>query len=175
MSGMGAKGSIEAYRAGAGVTRYHTMIGHHPERVGQHSAEVAAICMILDPLCSKVVLMEALMHDIGEFSTGDIPANVKKRLPAEFSTQLELLEDEYVENIVELDEITVDEYQLIKTADALQLCFYALHEVKGGNRHYRIVFERGIEYLRQVNWPHAVAAQVEEIIHQLEEDYSECK
>lgn len=152
------------------------MIGLWPERVGQHSAEVAAICMILDPTCSRAVLMEALMHDIGEFATGDIPAHVKKRLPPEFTTELDAMEDEYAVPLITWDPITVAEHDLVKTADALQLCFYALHEVKGGNQHYKIVFERGVEYLRAVHWPTAVAPQVEEIITQLLEDYENvCK
>ena len=85
-------------RAG-GVCRWHTTPEIPPQNVAAHSWGVAVICMYLGEgdFCGGNAAANALIHDIAEFFTGDIPAPFRaqienteafKAVEAEFSDRL---------------------------------------------------------------------------------------
>lgn len=65
---------------GGAVQRFHTMPTLTDNTVAQHSHGVAVFCYLIDPACSKDLLLAALMHDLAEQYTGDVPSPSKRVL-----------------------------------------------------------------------------------------------
>jgi 5'-deoxynucleotidase YfbR-like HD superfamily hydrolase len=66
---------------GGYTERYHTWPTLLKDTVGHHSYNVACIIMHLRPDCSVALLKAALLHDVAEHRTGDMPAPIKRALP----------------------------------------------------------------------------------------------
>lgn len=65
---------------GSAVKRFHTIPTVTENTVGQHSHGVAMFAWLLEPNCSKNLLLAALMHDLAEQYTGDVPSPAKRAL-----------------------------------------------------------------------------------------------
>jgi 5'-deoxynucleotidase YfbR-like HD superfamily hydrolase len=63
--------------------RWHSNpdMGHTVDPVGGHSARVALILLHCWPNASRDLIMAALMHDLAESVTGDIPPAAKEMFP----------------------------------------------------------------------------------------------
>ena len=72
------KKTLEFLLAGAEVLRYHTVQTLQRETVGHHSHGVACLVLLLDPQASARLLRAALLHDLAEQCTGDIPSAAKR-------------------------------------------------------------------------------------------------
>jgi 5'-deoxynucleotidase YfbR-like HD superfamily hydrolase len=130
---------------GAEVTRYHTVKTLVDETVGHHSQMVALLCWLVDPNCSRNLLVAALAHDLAEHVLGDIPAPSKREFG--IGESVNALEDRLLKNAglgVQLDE---HEKRLMKFADNLQGLIKCGREVQMGNRRLREVFDRYRSYL----------------------------
>ena len=89
---------VKAIREGLNVLRYHTRTRIRPETNGHHSANVAALCLALEPECSKEVLVRAIMHDVPEAYTGDIPYPFKAE-SSKVKASLQQAEMVYIDQI----------------------------------------------------------------------------
>jgi 5'-deoxynucleotidase YfbR-like HD superfamily hydrolase len=144
------KTKLEFLQAGSEVVRYHTITTLVKETVGHHSHGVAMICMILDPSVRGNVLRAALLHDLPEHVTGDIPSPAKrihgigaqvKSLEADLMCQAGFSE-RYLEP---------REQRLLKLADLAQGAMFCAREITLGNRKMSAVMGRYLEYARAMN------------------------
>jgi 5'-deoxynucleotidase YfbR-like HD superfamily hydrolase len=117
------------------------------ETVGHHSAGVALIVSNLINPVSANLLQAALLHDLAEQFTGDVPATVKwQSIPLKHA--LDSLESLWHENYdLQLPELTEREQKVLKEADMLDLCFKMMEEMRMGNTNAKEVLYRGIDYL----------------------------
>jgi 5'-deoxynucleotidase YfbR-like HD superfamily hydrolase len=134
----------------AGCTkRYHTwpIIGD-AQTVGYHSWGVAVILtMICEP--SVKLLKAGLFHDMAEHHVGDTPAPAKWANPG-FADELratERIEEERLGIDRVLDTLSADEQWQLDLADLLELCSFALHEIRLGNTYCHRVFVNGYKHL----------------------------
>ena len=120
---------------GAGkVKRWHCASIHQPQDVGNHTFGVMAVLLyITEGEVSKELLLAALMHDMAEGQTGDTPHPFKKQYPDEFN----FLEDAAMESVFEYEQqlITIEEANLLKVADLLEMGIYASYEHAMGNTY----------------------------------------
>lgn len=136
-------------RAALNVRRYHQIPTHEIDTVGKHSAGVALFCMIIDPGCSRNVLAHALVHDLGEIVTGDIPSPAKKAMPIGVRVAIKAMENKAIEEMgFNLPELTDSEARLIKVADMLDGLSFCFEEVMRGNRNINPVGFNFEEYLK---------------------------
>ena len=141
---------ITEIRNGLNVKRFHTTHRTQEETVGHHSCNVAAILLRLDPLCSRDLLVAALMHDVAEVYTGDVPAPFKWDNP-HVKQGLDDGEDDYVmEHSIPDPEISVEGMQLLKFADMLDLVLSSLEEMGRGNSYAKQLVENGANYLSEM-------------------------
>lgn len=132
-------------QAGAEVMRYHTLTTIVKETVGHHSHMVAMICYILDPNCSRDLLLAALTHDLAEQATGDIPSIAKRAYGV--SEQVSSLEDTIMTAAgLAFPDLSDYEKRILKLADVAQGALYCAREISLGNRRMRTVFDRYMSY-----------------------------
>lgn len=145
------------YDAGA-VERFHTRRAIRRQTVGEHSWGVAMVVLaICDP--SANLLKAALLHDVPELATGDIPAPFKWAYPA-INDLLGQAEDDISANWGVSVELTDDELHILKWADMFELCLYARAEVAMGNRYMFGPLSRGLEHLGKMAAPTEGAFQL---------------
>lgn len=131
----------------ANVKRYHTVPILGEQNNGHHSFRV---CLILRYLLNNTVpsfLYEAaLFHDLPEYETGDIPAQLKWAND-EISGLLGRIEKDY-HFYNDTQVVLSDGYQVIlDIADKLELMWFCIEQMKYGNRHVEFVYNRGKEYV----------------------------
>lgn len=136
------------------VARYHTEVTLRPQSVASHSWNVARILLAVWPETPRHLLVEALMHDVGEVFAGDSPSPAKWAHPP-----LKLAVDE-VEDTTRLAMVlgwgvpphsclTLFEDAVLKLVDLMEAWEYCLCEVSCGNRHARVLVSRCEETLRE--------------------------
>lgn len=136
---------IEFILAGSEVKRYHTVTTLREETVGHHSHGVAMLCQMLDPNASRELLLAALMHDLAEHQTGDIPSPAKREYG--IGQQVDELEDRLLSAAgLEFPHITPSESRTLKLADIAQGALFCARELSLGNRKIRLVFDRYVSY-----------------------------
>jgi len=117
------------------IKRYHTLPTVGEQTNATHSWGVAVIATYLHPDLNARVLLKALMHDVGEIETGDIPAPVKWENP-ELKKQLSVLEARVAKNLEIEYNLTEYEQRIFK-------------QRKLGNCHINHVFSNGVEKLSE--------------------------
>lgn len=152
------------HRKSNNVLRFHTMPPIKPETVGHHSAGVAILCGVLaENRPSTQLLMAALMHDMHEGMTGDIPATSKWTSP-KLKDALEDLERKFDHHYLTFPALlTSYEQKVLKQADMLDLCFKAREEMDLGNKEYAQIFNRGVQYLLENDPLPVTVAFIEEL------------
>jgi len=142
---------IERIRAAGSIKRFHTARVIKEETVAEHSLNVAALVLVLtEGEASRNLLVRAMTHDHGEAAIGDIPANIKSRMPLEARQELELKESEEVELMfpgLSTLHLSAEEERILHLADRLDGLLKCTDEVKMGNQHLTIIGERYCEYL----------------------------
>ena len=128
-------------RRGGEVRRFHTHRRIKEENVAEHSFGVAWILwLITEGQCSAALLMEALVHDLAEQETGDIPAPFKHRIGFR-----DLICD-FEENILRAYGLPVSapiseiEKWTLKLADSLDALASCCREAEMGNKLLDDVF-----------------------------------
>lgn len=139
--------TFDLVRRGGQVRRYHTapMIGH--QTVAEHTYGVVCIIMHLWPDSRPQVIQAALYHDTPEYLTGDSPAPAKREYPALWDA-LHHAEEDIIKRHGLAVELTEEEKNRVKLADLAELVMTAAEQIDLGNRNFRIVFERGVGYIR---------------------------
>lgn len=140
---------IKVARAAGNVKRYHTHELLKEEKVGQHTFNMLNILMIVtDRNLSRNLMMAALVHDMGEYETGDIPSPIKKLNPG-LREQLNELEDRAMRaaHVGFYPELSEWEYKLLKFADNLDGLLKVTDELRLGNKTVRWVGEKYLAYL----------------------------
>ena len=164
--GFGLYQKILNHRKSNDVLRYHTIPPIKSETVGHHSAGVAILCIAISELKPSIqLLMAALLHDMHESKTGDIPAMAKWDSP-ELASALHQLEKRYDSHFMPFPNLLTDyEQRVLKQADMLDHCFKAKEEMRMGNQQYSQVFNRGMKYLRDHNPLPITITFLEELSH----------
>lgn len=140
------KKTLEFISAGSEVKRYHTVTTLREETVGHHSHGVAMLCLVLTNHHASAALLEAaLVHDLSEHITGDIPSPAKREYG--IGEQVTLLEMRLMA-AVGLGVITLDHHEerVLKLADIAQGALFCLREIELGNSKMRVVLDRYISY-----------------------------
>ena len=159
----------KTHRAGNNVKRYHTVNMLVQETVGHHSANVAILCVILSKNRPSVnLLMAALLHDMAEQFTGDVPATAKWSSEA-LSKALTKLELEVWDCLMPRPGLTEMERRILKQADMLDLCFKTLEEYQLGNKGALLILRRGLSYLSSNSPLPMTISFIKEIQHELSE------
>lgn len=126
---------IRTARKAGRVMRYHTSEVLRTEDVAQHTFNMLNLLMILTEGAVSIGLMKAaLLHDQGEYVTGDIPSPVKKSLG--HYHELASMEEAAVNFIHKQGspKLTKWEHTLLKIADNMDGLIKCTEEVKLGNR-----------------------------------------
>lgn len=126
---------IRTARKAGRVQRYHTSEVLRTEDVAQHTFNMLNLLMIMTEGSVSVNLMKAaLLHDQGEYVTGDIPSPVKKALG--HYHEIAAMEEAAVNFIHKqgTPKLTKWEHLLLKVADNMDGLIKCTEEVKLGNR-----------------------------------------
>lgn len=143
------KETLEFIMNGAAVTRYHTCDLIKPETVGHHSHGVAMLCLVIDPIASRQLLASALIHDLAEQFTGDIPSPIKRNLG--ISKDVAKMEENILRTAgIETPVLNLYEKAVLKLADTAHGALKCAREINLGNESMRPVFENYIEYSKEM-------------------------
>lgn len=139
------KTKLNFIQAGAEVKRYHTVLTIQQETVGHHSHGVATMCLMLQPEASRALLVSALLHDLSEHQTGDIPSPAKRQYG--IGEQVSELEDRLLAEVgLMMPPLSDKEKRVLKLADIAQGAMFCAREIALGNRGMRKIFDRYISY-----------------------------
>ena len=142
------KTQLEFYCAGSEVMRYHTVHTIQRETVGHHSHGVALLCYLLKPTCSAELLRAALLHDLSEHLTGDIPSPAKRLYG--IGEQVSHIEEELLEGSgLSFPVLSAVEKRVLKLADIAQGALFCAREMQLGNTKLRLVFDRYMSYANE--------------------------
>lgn len=143
---------LRAARRAGRVLRYHTSGMVWRENVAEHTFNVMNILMVMtDGQMSHRLLEAALLHDQGEYVSGDIPSPVKKLL-GPGARQISLLEEQGINTIHNKGEpkLTDWEYLLLKVADNLDGLLKCTEEVELGNKELIVTGSTYSSYLEML-------------------------
>lgn len=143
------KNTLEFIMNGAAVTRYHTCDLIKPETVGHHSHGVAMLCLVIDPVASRQLLASALIHDLAEQKTGDIPSPVKRELGIS-KTVSSMEENILSEAGIVSPLLNLHEMAVLKLADVAHGALKCAREINLGNESMRPVFDNYISYSKEL-------------------------
>jgi len=128
---------LEDLREGLRVKRFHTVDVLREETVGHHSANVCLILMYLygEGHPRSQLLQAAILHDIAEQWTGDLPAMIKWKYPQlkELMKVVEAAEWELREEGSPTEKLTNGELLLLQLADSADCGLKCAYEVRMGN------------------------------------------
>jgi putative hydrolase of HD superfamily len=155
------------YRRLRSIQRCNNFLKLSPEDVAQHSFYTAILTMIISDELAKdmpgfdkgLALKKALLHDVAEAITGDIPHNVKEygdKLGLNISRLLDVIAEEYFKDIGVSPNFKGysdlassfkegSEGLVVGLADILELTIYTYEEVSMGNTHMKGLMEKCIE------------------------------
>ena len=136
---------------GANTSRYHTIPTLSSETVGHHSHGVAMLAHLLmeNLTYNPQVIYAALLHDMAEHQTGDVPAPSKREFG--ISDQFHELEDRILRSSgFPMPVLSPQEQRVLKLADIAQGALFCVQELQMGNSKMRVVFERYLSYADQM-------------------------
>jgi 5'-deoxynucleotidase YfbR-like HD superfamily hydrolase len=143
---------LKRLREGGSVTRFHTVRTIRQQTVADHSHGVALLVTVVAPHASAELLKAALWHDLSECHTGDTPATAKWTSPA--------LRDELHKMGSGFDEahgiratLSIEERQILKWCDMMDLVMWCMEEVHMGNRNAFKIANNGLRWLAGVEPP----------------------
>ena len=129
------------------VSRYHTWPHTRQQSVGEHSWQVARILMSIAPFRWHLV-QYAVLHDIGELTTGDIPYPIKKDNPA-LQSVMDQLETDTLQSLtrdwgMRLPVLRLEKHDkaIFKLAEFIEMWEFGWEEVLRGNRFAERVRDR---------------------------------
>ncbi|MEN8150510.1 MAG: HD domain-containing protein [Planctomycetota bacterium] len=125
----------------------------HPENVAAHTAGMAVACLLIADRTEEAVdrgrlLTMALLHDIGESRTGDVPLVAKTDADrcAEAAAVADMLDGmpaEYAAVLAEYEALETVEARIVKAADKLQMMAKILAYEADGDGDLGAFWENG--------------------------------
>jgi len=143
------------------LARFNNISRINTETVAEHSYFVAFYTMLLADkvygINTELALKLALVHDIEETISGDLPHNVKEKYP-EFLLNLEEMNDSIVKDIFssngeyldlwrEVRGLETKEARLVHLCDIISVILYTKNEIEMGNTHMIHICEKTRELL----------------------------
>ena len=129
--------------------RYHAMDMHDYQRVDAHSFGVAMFTTIIVPVCEPIrrstLLMAALVHDLPEHITGDIPGPAKRAL--DMRGELHACENALLDVAGLLYPLDERDQRVLNIADSADGAAHCIIERRKGNYNARQAFLNYWEYL----------------------------
>lgn len=141
------RAQVRAFTRGGQVVRFHTLPQLHPQLIAAHSYGVAWLCWVLTQgAASAELLYAALVHDVPEFLTGDLPHPTKKHVGLGVMHELE----QGVMATAHLPEprLSGEEKRVLELADLLEGMLQCARERSLGNQLLGSVFARYREAAR---------------------------
>lgn len=130
-----------AYRAGK-VNRIHTEPGLHQENLAEHSHGVAMCLILLHPDPHGPLLKAALLHDLGEYKTGDLPSPTKKATP-EVSDWCDKVQEEFLSSLgIRYPELHEQDKLALHIADKFDFAMWSYYEWLRGSKLTKVYVER---------------------------------
>jgi 5'-deoxynucleotidase YfbR-like HD superfamily hydrolase len=164
------KNTLEFILAGAAVKRYHTVTTLMTETVGHHSHGVALLCMLLDLNPNRGLIHAALLHDLAEHQTGDIPSPAKHKYG--IGDQVSQLEEKLLKEAgIAMPQLHPDDARILKLADVAQGALFCVKEMSLGNSNMRSIFNRYIAYAEEM----MLFGREKELFNLIKEMADECK
>lgn len=140
--------TIKALIAGLQTKRFHTIPTVGQETVGHHSALVAGLILAIWPDSSRNLLTAAILHDLAEHVTGDIPSTAKHSGAVDRKALHACETQVLAEAGLPLPQLTEVEEMQLKAADILAGMLACVHEKRLGNFYVDPVFENYRSYLQ---------------------------
>ncbi len=142
-------------RTAGDVLRYHTWRTIQQQTNAAHSWQVARILLAIWPSAPREVLIQTLMHDIGEVVSGDLPYPVKRENP-----DLKAACDR-IETAAHLamcapwgvpppQVLTNEARAVIKLAEYLEMAEFGMVEEQLGNVHGTLIVSRCLEAVNEL-------------------------
>jgi 5'-deoxynucleotidase YfbR-like HD superfamily hydrolase len=159
------------------ITRYNTRRFIRPQTVMQHIGSTALIAMLISDYLNEIgvknnsekTLRMAIVHDIEEVISGDIPHELKYDVPHSarlrstlnelsaytLSKTLDLIGDshlkgEYRKLLDEEKDMATIEAKIVKAADYIDVVIYARLESKIGNKTMKKEEARALELYKKI-------------------------
>ncbi len=141
---------LELLLIGGQVRRFHTVPVLKEQTVAAHSHGVVLLTSILlGAGCRSEALVMAALHDMGEWSTGDIPSPAKRRMG--ISDHVTALEDAAITGLgFTIPECTPEELRAVKMADCFEGMLFCISERAMGNRAIKNAFSIWLEYVAEM-------------------------
>lgn len=150
---------IDLYAAGHDVKRWHTHNVLKEQNLANHSWGVALILMEIAN-GDHELLQAALVHDLHESESGDIPYPAKRRYPL-IGGAVDAQEYDFNnKNFDFLNKLTPDQQHKLKWADMFELLLYAQREVNLGNKYMAKTVEVAQMVLHTMGAPNEYAKQL---------------
>jgi 5'-deoxynucleotidase YfbR-like HD superfamily hydrolase len=115
-----------------------------PETVGHHTCNVISLLFILYENKPPLHLIQrALLHDVTESLTGDVPAPAKWQYP-ELANALDIIEGQIREKFsIPHPDLDITESAMLTFVDLLDLSLKCIEEVETGNDAFKDIFSNG--------------------------------
>jgi HD containing hydrolase-like enzyme len=142
--------NFEYYLRAREVTRFHTVPMVDRQNIAAHSHGVAVLgLMLTSGQCSANFLQAALLHDMGEYRTGDIPSPVKRVLLTQDT--LDQLEREEDKGVAMLGcgvhpALALNELGLLRFCDAAEGLLTCLLAVRRGDNTLALALRNFFRY-----------------------------
>lgn len=148
---------MKLYAAGV-VKRWHTWTTIKEQNLADHSWGVAMIILKIAPQDHELV-RAALLHDLAEVESGDIPYPFKKRNPA-VADALTMHEARFDSINGATCFLSEEQTKMLKWADMFELMLWSKRELKLGNENMRQPIDLAFHALRDMGHPNEIARQL---------------
>lgn len=135
--------------------------------MAEHSWNVQRILIAIFPIAPRHMLLHAMVHDIGEVATGDLPFPVKLKNPDLKKTMDSAERDAHLRMCIPWGIpapilLTDQEKLIFKCADYIEMWEWALDELGFGNTLAKPVLHRCMDAVQQLidKLPHDVRSNV---------------
>ena len=141
--------SYAGLMAGLGIKRYHLKRTLRTQTVAEHSARIVAFIHMVHPNASGNLLRAAILHDVSEIVTGDVPSPVKWNNPV-LAAELNRVSGEY--EIAHGLRMTLfgREARLLKWADYAEGVQFCTDELRMGNENMLGSLRRYVDAMNRV-------------------------
>lgn len=164
---------------GGETKRFHTWPMLREQRVDAHSFHVAMLCALIaqdaDPAegegLTVPLLMAALVHDLPEHKTGDLPAPAKRNPDVVSRDAWNEMEEQSLRK-VGLDwehALGPKQRRWLKMADAMQGALHCIRERQMGNKLIATVFTNFRSYIRELDAGDSEEAMIIAIIQYIDD------
>lgn len=144
------------------VLRYHSWPTVQKQTVAEHSYHVARILMsIANPELWDRLLPHALLHDLGEQRSGDLPFPVKRDNP-DLKRVMDRIEGEHLfslcmawmpgtyESELLVMRLTTEERVIFKIADMMEMWEFGIIENRLGNQYASLIIQRTADFIHDI-------------------------